>query len=235
MGAYDKQLRTRTYRARESSNYYRTDRDQGVCARIKTPPSLFARDSHERRTEVRKSASSSRRNCAITKRDESRPTRNIAIPVLATFRIMRRRVRGAVEEGIDQGRQTNGRRGSHPRYCPPACTKLEQPPLLFSPPSSRPRRNARAKRTTARHEISVPPRHMAIHKAALNTGLNHPAENGAVIYGPPPWILPRRSPLKILRLAESEELFRDRESSRCGRRINRDFYVISKCGFTFLL
>jgi len=161
-----------------------------VCARIKTPSSLFARDLHERRTEVRKSASSSRRNCAITKRDESRPTRNIAIPVLATFRIMRRRVRG-VEEGIDQGRQTNGRRGSHPRYRPPSRlyeTRTTSPPL---PP---PLRNARAKRTTARHEISVPPRHMAIHKAALNTGLNHPAENGAVIYGPQPWILPRRGP-----------------------------------------
>lgn len=39
MGAYDKQFRTRTYRARESSNYYRTDRDRGVCVPgLKLPP-----------------------------------------------------------------------------------------------------------------------------------------------------------------------------------------------------
>lgn len=161
-----------------------------MCARIKTPSSLFARDSHERRTEVRKSASSSRRNCAITKRDESRPTRNIAIPVLATFRIMRRRVRG-VEEGIDQGRQTNGRRGSHPLYRPPFSlvrnwNSLPSPPRPSPPHPGMLAQNVRPLGT----RYPIPPRHTAIHKAALNTGLNHPAENGAVIYGPQPWILP---------------------------------------------
>lgn len=104
-----------------------------------------------------------------------------------------------MEEGIDQGRQTNGRRGSHPRYRPPSRlyeTGTTSPIVPLSAPPLGPGRNARAKRTTARHEISVPPRHMAIHKAVLNTGLNHPppAENGAVIYGPQPWILPRGGP-----------------------------------------
>lgn len=131
-----------------------------------------------------------------------------------------------MEEGIDQGRQTNGRRGSH-RYRLPF--RLYESGTTTLPP----RRDARAKRTAARHEISVPPRRMAIHKATLNTGLNHPSRGKqVVIYGPQPRILPRRSSLKILRLTEFEELFRARQLSRCGHRINRDFYVISKCGFT---